>query len=225
VSLTTTCQHDIKQALLTPFAMTEFKDLSILVKANALDESSGRKMLAKLKNRFPSFQQILAVYGLISLIVYGWTLIWFFWKLPSWEFFMTMGEIAIVLAYAMATNFLESLTVLLMPLFFCAVLPAKWFKDFFLSRGSSLVILGLGYMMYISLHITSNDDGYPTNIVRLIPIIGLLILILSFLAGRISLLRKLFEELADRAIIFAYIFLPVGFISLLVVVARNIFRS
>jgi len=190
-----------------------------------LDEPSGRKMLAVLKNRFPRLHQILAVYGLISLIVYCWTLIWFFWKLPSWEYFMTTGEIAIVLAYAMATNFIESLTVLLMPLFLCAVLPAKWFKDFFLSRGSSLVILGLGYVMYISLHITSNNDSYPTNIVRLIPVIGLLILILSFLAGRISLLRKLFEELADRATIFAYIFLPVGFISLLVVVARNIFRS
>jgi len=190
-----------------------------------LDEPSGRKMLAILKNRFPRLQQILAIYGLISLIIYCWTLIWFFWKLPSWEYFMTAGEIAIVLAYAMATNFLESLTVLLMPLFLCAVLPAKWFKDFFLSRGSALVILGLGYIMYISLHITSNDDSYPTNIVRLIPVIGLLILILSFMAGRISLLRKLSEELADRAIIFAYIFLPVGFISLLVVIAKNIFRS
>ena len=87
------------------------------------------------------------------------------------------------------------------------------------------MILGLGYVMYISLHITSNNDSYPTNIVRLIPFFGLLILILSFLAGRISLLRKLFEELADRATIFAYIFLPVGFISLLVVIARNISRS
>jgi len=190
-----------------------------------LDEPSGRKMLAVLKNRFPSLQQILEVYGLISLIVYGWTLIWFFWKLPSWEYFMTMGEIAVVFAYAMATNFLESLTALLMPLFFCAILPAKWFKDFFLSRASPLVILGLGYIMYISSHIASNNDSYPTNVVRLIPVIGLLILIMSLLAGRIRFLRRLFEELADRAIIFSYIFLPVGLISLLVVIARNIFRS
>ena len=180
-------------------------------------------MLTILKNRFPSLQQILAVYGLISLIIYCWTLIWFFWKLPSWEYFMNIGEIATVFAYAMATNFLECLTVLLMPLFLCAVLPAKWFKDFFLSRGSSLVILGLAYMMYISSHIASNDDSYPTNVVRLIPVIGLLILILTFLGGRIGLLRKLFEGLADRATIFSYIFLPVGFISLLVVIGRNIF--
>ncbi len=180
-------------------------------------------MLTILKNRFPGLQQILAVYGLISLIIYCWTLIWFFWKLPSWENFMNMGEIAIVLAYAMTTDFLESLIVFLMPLFICAVLPAKWFKDFFLSRSSSLVILSLAYMMYVSSHIASNDDSYPTSIVRLIPVIGLLILILTFLVGRIGLLRKLFEGLADRTTIFSYIFLPIGFISLVVVIARNVF--
>jgi len=180
-------------------------------------------MLTILKNRFPGLQQILAVYGLISLIIYCWTLIWFFWKLPSWENFMNMGEIAIVFAYAMAANFLESLIVLIMPLSLCAVLPAKWFKDFFLSRSASLVILGLAYMMYISSHIASNDDSYPTDIVRLIPVVGLLILILTFLVGRIGLLRKLLEGLAERATIFSYIFLPIGFISLLVIIIRNVF--
>ena len=180
-------------------------------------------MLTVLKNRFPSLQQMIAVYGLISLIIYCWTLIWFFWKLPSWEYFMNMGEIAIVIIYAMATNFLECLTVLLISLFLCAVLPAKWFKDVFLASGSFLVILSLGYMMYISSHIASNDDSYPTSIVHLIPFVGLLILVLAFLVGRIGLLRKLFEGLADLATIFSYIFLPIGFISLLVVIARNVF--
>ena len=183
--LTTLYRHDIKQAILVPDTMLGYKDFYVVVKVNVLDEPYGRKMPTILKNRFPNVQQMIAVYGLISLIIYSWTFIWFFWKLPSWEYFMNMGDIAIVLAYAMTTDFLESLIVLLMPLFICAVLPAKWFKDFFLSRSSSLVILSLAYMMYISSHIASNDDSYPTSIVRLIPIVGFLILILTFLTGRI----------------------------------------
>ena len=221
--MTTSYLHDIKQAILIPFVRAGFKDLWIIVNANTLDRPYGRKMLTVLKNRLPGLQQIIAVYGLISLIIYCWTLIWFFWKLPSWEYFMNMGEIAIVIAYAMATNFIESLTALLMLLFICVILPAKWLRDVFLSSGSLLVILSLGYMMYISSHIASNDDSYPTNIVRLIPVVGLLILVLAFLVGRIGFLQKLFEELADRAVIFFYIFLPLGFISFLVVMARNIF--
>jgi len=143
--------------------------------------------------------------------------------LPSWGYFMSFGEIAIVFAYSMATNFLESLTVLSVLLLLCIILPVKWFKDFFLSSGSSLVIFGLGYVMYISSNIASNNDSYPTNLVRLIPFIGFLILLLAFAVGRSRLLRKLFEQFADRAIIFSYVFLPVGFLSLLVVVIRNIF--
>jgi len=135
---------------------------------------------------------------------------------------MPMGEIAIVLVYSMATNFLECLTVVFMLLLLCVILPAKWFKEFFLSSGSSLLIFGLGYMMYISSHIASNTDSYPTNLVRLIPLVGFSILVLAFLVGRTRLLRKVFEQLADRATIFSYIFLPVGFLSLLVVVIRNI---
>ena len=179
-------------------------------------------MFPALKNRLPAFSQVFAVFGVISLIVYCWTLIWFFWKLPSWEYFMNLEELSTLFAYIMATNLLESLAVLLVVLFLCILLPAKWFKDVFLSSGASLVILSLGYLMYLSSHIASNDDSYPTNMVRLIPAVGLLILLLTFLATRVSILRRLLEGFVDRAVIFSYVFLPIGLVSLLVVIGRNL---
>jgi len=179
-------------------------------------------MFMTLKNRLPALSQILSIFGVIALLLYGWTLLWFFWKLPSWEYFMNLGEIATQVAYMMATNLLESLTVLFLMLFLCAVLPAKWFKDFFLSSGASLAILSLGYMMYFSSHIASNDDNYPTNMVRLVPLAGLLILLLAYFTARVGFMRRLLEGLADRAMIFSYIFLPAGLVSLLVVIVRNI---
>lgn len=175
------------------------------------------------KNRLPTIQQILAVYGVIVLIFYGWTLIWFFWKLPSWEYFLKFGEIFTILAYSMATNLLESLTVLLVPLLLSIVLPKSWFKDFFISRASSLVILGLGFTMFVTKYITSENDYYPQNLVRLIPLVGILILALTFLIDRIPFLRKLLEGFADQATIFSYVFTPLGLVSLLVVIARNLF--
>ncbi len=179
-------------------------------------------MFTALKNRLPALPQTLAIMGVISLIIYSWTLIWFFWKLPSWEYFMNLGEMTILFAYMMATSLLESLTVLFLMLALCVVLPAKWFKDVFLSSGTLLALLSLGYMMYFSSHIASNDDSYPTSMVRLIPVVGFLILALAFFASRVGFLRRLLEALADRAVIFSYIFLPVGLISLLVVIGRNI---
>ena len=177
-----------------------------------------------LKNRIPNTQQIIAVYGVISFIIYGWTLLQFFWRLPSWEYFFTTGNIFTVLAYALATNLLESLTVLLLPLMLSIILPGGWFKDVFVSRASILVMSGLGYIIYVSRYLTSTPDYYyPINLLRLTPAIGVLIFLLAFLIDRVSLLRKVVEDIADRSAIFTYIFMPLGIVSLLVVIARNIF--
>ena len=181
-----------------------------------------KPMFRSLKDRLPPTQQIFAVYGISALLIHGWTLIWFFWKLPSWEYFLNFGEISSAFAYAMAVNLLECLFILFALLLFCMALPRSWFRDVFLSRAALLVILGLGYVMFIALNIPYNSDSYPANLVRLIPVFGLLILVLVFFVGRIALVQKLIENVADRATIFTYIFGAVGFVSLLVVIVRNI---
>ena len=179
-------------------------------------------MITTLKERLPNLQQIFAIYGIISLLIYGWTLISFFWRLPSWEYFLTIGEIFSILAYSMSVNMLESLSILLLLIVLSLILPRSWFREVFLSSAFLLVILGLVYTMYLNTHITLENNQYPTQLVRLIPIILILIVVLSLLIGRIPLLRKLIENLADRTSIFSYIFLPVSLISLLIVIVRNV---
>jgi hypothetical protein len=180
-------------------------------------------MLRLLKQRIPSPQQILAVYGIIALLIHGWTLIIFFWKLPSWGYFLTFGEIFTAFAYSMAMNLLECFSIVLALLLLSIILPSSWFRNVFASRATVMVILFLAYMMYVALHITSASDIYPANLVRLAPVVGVVILIVAFFVGWITPVRKLIDGLAERAIIFSYILLPVGVISFLVVLARNIF--
>lgn len=175
-----------------------------------------------IKSRLPTLQQALAVFGIIALMVYGWTLIWFFWKLPSWSYFLNLGEILTVLLYSLSTNLLESLFVLCIPLVLSVLLPRRWFHDRFVSMASALMIAGLGYTMYVSLQFRA-ADSYPKELIRQFPFAALFILFFSFLVGRINLLRKLFETLTENAIIFAYIFLPISLIALLIVIVRNIF--
>ncbi len=175
-----------------------------------------------IRNRIPPFKQILAVYGIITLIVFDWTIIWFYWKLPSWLFFLNLGDIATVFAYSMATNLLESLLVLCIPVALTIVLPKRWFADLFVSMASALVIAGLGYTIYVALTV-GGLQGYPGALVHSFPVVAILIIFFAFLAGRIPILRKAFEILADRATIFSYIFFPIGIISLVIVIIRNIF--
>jgi hypothetical protein len=170
-------------------------------------------------NRLPKAAQIAAVYSVIVFVVYSWTLLWFFWKYPSWLYFLNIGEIATVLAYSLATNFFESLLVLVAPLILAVILPKKWFYDAFVAQGIALVLPILGYMMYIAYQFESKLD-YPTQELNWAPVILLATLLLVFVVGKVVFLRKALEFFADHSTIFIYISVPISLISVLVVVIR-----
>jgi len=165
---------------------------------------------------------MLPVYALIALLVYGWTILWFFWRFPSWLFFMTIGEILSVFAYAMAFNLLESLFVLSIPVLLSFVLPKKWFYDTFVARSASLVLLLLGYSMFFTTRL-QYEEGYPKNLLLLSVLALFVIAFLVYILGKISIVRKILEALSDRAVVFLYLSIPISLISSLVVIFRNLF--
>ncbi len=158
---------------------------------------------------------------MIVLVVYGWTILWFFWQIPSWRLYLNTGEILTTLAYIWATNFIESLVVICALLVLCALLPRKWFYECFIGRGTSLALLGLGGLIYLAYqiqdYIIRNTFSY-----RLLPLVlGLLItLAAAFTLSEIRIIRKALEVLADRTTIFLFIFLPVSFVSIVFVLIR-----
>ncbi len=171
--------------------------------------------------RFPSMPQIIPVFSVIVLIVYTWTLMWFFWEVPSWLYYLRLDEILVLLAYAFATNLAESVVVLCAPLLLAAVLPKKWFLDVFVPRGAAVSIAGLGFMIYLAERF-SDKDAYPTFWLKIptVLVVGAVIAALAYLCGRVGPLRKLLEALADRASIFAYVLTPLSLIAALVVGIR-----
>lgn len=171
--------------------------------------------------RIPAWGQIAPVYAVIVLMVYTWTSLWFFWKLPSWLFFLNTGEIAIAYAYSLATNLMESLAVLCGPLILSMVLPKEWFFDRFVARGATLALAGLGYMMYVAFQFKTNAD-YPSLTLKpwTLALAVVAILFIVYLAGRLNLFGKIIEIIADRAIIFLYISLPFSLISLVIILIR-----
>jgi hypothetical protein len=173
------------------------------------------------KERLPSLAQVLPVYAVIMVIVYTWTLLWFFWKVPSWLFFMNAGDLLAVIPYLFATNFAESLVVLCGPLLLSLVLPKTWFHDVFVARGAGLSIAALGYMMYLANQFKNKSD-YPTLSLQLWSVLLAFagIAVLGYLFGRFKILRRIMELISDRATIFVYILVPLSVLSLLVIIVR-----
>jgi ABC-type molybdate transport system permease subunit len=172
--------------------------------------------------RFPTVTQILPVYATIVLVLYSWTILWFLWQYPGWLFFLNIGEILVVLAYSLATNFVESLLLILIPIGLAVVLPKKWFAEAFIARSVTLVAPLLGYLMYLAYQPHTENFDYPNEALNLAPLVLLGTLLLVFFAGKQSPLRKLLEDLADRAIIFTYISIPCSILAILIIITRLI---
>ncbi len=166
----------------------------------------------------PTRAQVAQVFAVIVLMVYSWTIIWFFYKFPSWLYFLNVGEILTVLAYSLATNLAESLTVLCGSVALSLVLPRKWFHDVFVARGGTLAIAGLGYMMYVASQFTSKE-GYPSLTLKpwSVAVVLVLIVALVYVAGRSRIFRRIVEVIADRATIFLYLYMPLSAVALMVV--------
>jgi hypothetical protein len=103
------------------------------------------------------------------------------------------------------------------------LLPSQWLYDRFVSRGTVLLILGLGYMMYIA-SLLNGEEAFPKDVIfSVTPIFAVVAVFVAFVLSNIEQVRSLLENIADRTIIFLYIFLPLSALSLVVIAIRNIF--
>ena len=135
-----------------------------------------------IKNKLPRLAQVYPVYAIIVILTYGWTIYWALWKLPSWLDFLPLGEIGAIFCYLMATNFIESLLALFGVIILSLILPQKWFRDLFVSRGSVLAASILISIMVFEYHFDKPAD-YFYKFPLYLPFILLLAGVLAFLAG------------------------------------------
>lgn len=169
------------------------------------------------KSRFPYFNQILPVYGVIVLLLYGWTIYTLLWNLPAWILFRTASDIAITFCYGMAVDFLESILFLFLITALAVILPKTWMRGDFVFMGSIFSIGVLGGIMHII------ATGKLHGSITYYPLVIAVVIFLIRIAGlRFPVIRQLIEDFAGRCIIFIYLSLPVSVISLFIVLFRNL---
>jgi len=178
-------------------------------------------MLKKL----PKVNEIISVYAVISFMAYGWTLVAFIWKLPSWLHYLTAGEILGIYSYSLLTDFVESLIFLALTLFLCAILPARLMLDAFIMRGTIFAISLMGTIMFVlSVYTDTNTalmESVPAWLVILVSTC-LWTALLELLCRKVPAAASSLLGLADRLMIFLYINLPLSFFALIVVASRNL---
>ena len=176
-----------------------------------------------LSARWPEKRLILNVYAVIVLITYGWSLYTSFWKVPSWMYYLNIGEILSIYAYSFTVNLIESLLLLLACLSPCLILPSKWWKEEFLSRSLMFVMIFLGSIT-LRLFLYGSPD-YRVDFVaaqrQWWSVTFIVLLLCVWLAPKLAWLKRSLEFFADQCSVFVYFSLPISILSLVVVLIRG----
>jgi len=177
--------------------------------------------LDRIRRRFPSRGDTIAVLAVAVFACFSWTIIGFFNKLSSFVLYFTPGEIGNIFAFMMAFALLESLAVTGLLILLSAALPSSWLKVGFAFKG--FVILLVATVTAI-LFQHALRDYFPSvwtlltySVLPLLLIVGLLWLVDSH-----QKIQNILLSVQDRIIIMLFIYLPIGVIGLLVVMARDL---
>ncbi|GAB4504234.1 MAG: hypothetical protein Fur0043_12270 [Anaerolineales bacterium] len=169
----------------------------------------------------PAPQEMLAVLGAAVFVVFGWSIRGFLFILPSRVMYFHAWEVFSIFMYMMAFALVESLLLTGGLTALGMALPVKWLRQGFSYKGLLIILVGtvaaIGYQR-------SLGDDLPPKATLLLWMAAPLLLTLSLFAllyffPRLSVFLA---SLAERFTIFAYIYVPLGALGLLVVLLRNI---
>jgi len=184
-------------------------------------------LLKSLKSKLPTGQEVLPVFSVIIFFVFTWTLYRMFYYLPSWLGDMYTRDILVLSSYVFAFALLESLIVLGGMVALAFLLPVRFFKDKFVAQGGFLAALAslAAYLLHPKLVSITPWRLLYLVLIPIITLVGTIILLvlLSFLFDRLPGLTRVVNSFAKWMTIFAYIYMPLGLLSLFVVLLRIIF--
>ena len=187
--------------------------------------SATLKFTEKLVARLPERRSITSVYAVAVFMVYSWTLLASFWKVPSWLFFLKLREILSVYAYAFVIDFAESLVLLFFMLLVGLLLPRRWWNAEFKALGALWIIVLMGSLM-LQLYTNRAPEGWEEFVYGKWAWWGYTVLlgfVLSITFARLAWLRKGLEVITERLVVFLYLYLPLTALSIVVVIVRILF--
>jgi len=179
----------------------------------------------ELLSRIPRISEIVPVYAVIVLLVYGWTTVAFLWKLPAWLHFLLPGEILGIYSYSLITNLAESLIILALLLAACALLPQAWLRNRFGLRGPVAVISILGgLMLLLAYHADAGTEqtGPAPSWVLAGAFAVLSLWLLDLSSRKLPAFGAALLWFSKQATIFLYILLPLSLLALVVAIGRNL---
>lgn len=178
--------------------------------------------VSRLRERFPSRREMLAIFGLVSFPIFLWANLQVFREMPSWLLRLTTGELVGVMAYVEAFALVESAAFFVGMLTVMALLHGRWLEGH--RMVFSLVVTLMVSLAAVVVH-------YMDESLRQWGLLGIAVPTGAMILGAAPLLyftmrtekwSRAIQEVVDRVILLSLLYTSLGLIGLLIVVVRNI---
>ncbi|MCC7129262.1 MAG: hypothetical protein IT297_02585 [Anaerolineae bacterium] len=185
--------------------------------------------MKSIQSRFPSRQQLLPVFAIFTFFGFSWSLYRMFWYVPSWLEYLSVWKVLTIVAYVLAFALVESLTMSGFVLLFSLFFPGQIFKANYIALGSSLagLISLAAILIQRKINLVYRLTLRQLAVYPLAFLLGmaLFVLVLSWLFWRFPILVRIVNSIAERMTLFAYLYVSLGLVGMLVVIGRNLFGS
>ena len=170
--------------------------------------------------RFPAQKDFVPVLAVGVTILFSWAIISSAQDvITNWSLYFNVVDILSLYAYILVSALIESCILISALLIISLILPPKLFLDRFLLRGTILTVTFLGSIMY--LYSQTLTSGILERITTWFWFFMITTLIFLVLGESIQVIARFFELIADRCMIFLYIYLPASLISIFILILRN----
>jgi len=166
-----------------------------------------------------SRRELFLVFAAVVLPIYSWAILQYLGKMIGWIYYLTIWDLLSLLAYVLSFAFLESALVTAGFLALAIVLPRALFRQKLVPLTMAMMLaLTLGAVIYH--YFEGQLRGFLLAPVLLL--CGVVIVILYLGVQRKPAVARRFHELAERASILLYLYIPLSALSVAVVILRNI---
>jgi hypothetical protein len=161
------------------------------------------------------------VFAVAVFVCYSWSLFGFFNKFSSFILYFTLAEIGNIFAFIMTFALLESLTATGIVVLLSAILPSAWLRDEFAFKGSVFLAVATA----ASILFQKILSGHYPSVLALVLCFTSPFVLIAFLIYWIPSkprLQNLLLNIQDRLLIMLFFYVPIGIISMIVVLYRNL---
>jgi hypothetical protein len=180
--------------------------------------------------RIPARRELREVFDVVLFSVFGWSIRGFLYKIPAFTLYFGLKTNLAILCYMLAFALLESLLVTAALMAIGTLLPSRFLKEGFAYKSFLIILVASVALILFQgyYHITFFKDILAGDYSSIPPFVAGFVLSATFLISLFWVCRqqprfqKYLLSLVEQFGVFAYFYVPLGLIGLIVVIIRNL---